>query len=282
MKVNLLSGCYVVAVSGGVDSVVLLDLLAKQEGLQLIVAHFDHGVRDDSHLDAQLVEKLAAKYNLPFEVRREELGKKVSEDMARTRRYLFLNEVVNKYNAKLITAHHADDVIETIAINLSRGTGWRGLACLDSHIIRPMTDYYKSEIRQYASDNNLKWHEDSTNASDAYLRNRFRHQMGDMSGDIKRQLLALWSEQKNLKKQIDIEANKLVDINEHSRYFYIYADRLSVMECLRRATQARLTRPQIIRALHAIKTMAPNRSYFAGNGVVMRFTSRNFTVELIK
>jgi tRNA(Ile)-lysidine synthase len=274
---------YVLAVSGGVDSVVLLDMLAKQPNLELVVAHFDHGVREDSASDAEFVASLAEKYNLSFETKREELGKNVSEEIARNRRYEFLRAVAQKHNAKLVTAHHADDVIETIAINLIRGTGWRGLASMDSDVLRPLTNITKDEIIRYAKANNLDWREDSTNASDDYLRNRIRHRMKGFDNDSKRQLLGLWSQQKSIKRDIEAETKKLVgDGPEYSRYFFIHINDLTAVECLRQITYGRLTRPQLLKALHAIKTALPHKIYNAGDGINLNFTSRNFTVELIK
>jgi tRNA(Ile)-lysidine synthetase-like protein len=282
-KMLISAGRYVVAVSGGVDSVVLLDMLAKRPGLDLIVAHFDHGIRDESAQDALLVADLAKKYNLPFETKREELGPNVSEDTARTRRYEFLRTVAKKYDAKIVTAHHADDVIETIAINLTRGTGWRGLSAMDSDIVRPLTDMTKSEIIEYADKNKLEWHEDSTNAVDDYLRNRIRHKLAKLDNDTKRQLLGLWAEQKSLKQQIDVEVSALVgDGPVYNRYFFINIDNKTGVECLRRVVDARLTRPQLAKTLHVIKTALSNKTYHAGGGVEISFTSRNFMIKLIK
>ncbi|MDK2899293.1 MAG: tRNA(Ile)-lysidine synthase [Patescibacteria group bacterium] len=282
-KILVPKGRYVVAVSGGVDSVVLLDILSYQLDLELIVAHFDHGIRNDSAMDAAFVAELANKYDLRFETKREELGPDVSEALARKYRYNFLQEITNKYNAKLITAHHADDVVETIAINLSRGTGWRGLAVLDSDVIRPLTCVTKLEILDYANKHNLKWHEDSTNLSDKYLRNRIRKQTKKMNYHWKQELLNLWIEQKRLKRLIDSEIFNLVgDGPIYSRYFFISLDFSVGAECLRRVVKARLTRPQLINTLYAIKTALPNKTYYAGNDVVISFTSRNFTVELLK
>ncbi|MEI7539306.1 MAG: tRNA lysidine(34) synthetase TilS [Candidatus Saccharibacteria bacterium] len=277
------NGRYVLAVSGGVDSVVLLDMLSRQSGLELVVAHFDHGIRGDSVQDAVFVSDLAKKYNLPFETRREELGINANEETARDRRYDFLRSVAKKHDAKLITAHHADDVIETIVINLSRGTGWRGLAVLDSDIIRPLTNLTKVEVINYANEHNLTWHEDSTNSSDVYLRNRIRSKLVDFDSDKKSQLLGLWAEQKSLKRSIDGEVTRLVgDGPVYSRYFFTCIDQSTGVECLRYIVGARLTRPQLIRALFAIKTMLSGKTFQAGDGVSFRFAYRNFMVELIK
>lgn len=275
---------YVIAVSGGVDSVVLLDMLSKKPGLELIVAHFDHGIRIDSADDAEFVKNLAVKYGLPFETTREELGVNASEEFARDRRYKFLKIVAGKYGAKIATAHHADDVIETIAINLTRGTGWRGLAGVDlEYITRPLTHITKSEIRQYADKHDLEWREDSSNSSDKYLRNRIRQKSLNLDIDKKFQLLGLWENQKDLKRQINREVKRIVgDGPEYSRYFFINIDQSPAMECLRHITDARLTRPQMLQALTIIKTIQPNKIYQAGNGVNLYFTARNFTVELIK
>jgi len=275
---------YIVAVSGGGDSVVLLDILARQKGNQLIVAHFDHGIRPDSHMDAEIAKNQAIKHNLQFEIKREELGPNASEELARDRRYNFLRELADKYDAQIITAHHADDAIETVAINLMRGTGWRGLAAMDSpDVIRPLTDKTKSELIKYAKRRKLNWREDSTNADDKYMRNRIRQNIAKISEDVKRQLLALWVTQKSIKELINTELKTLVgDGPTYSRYFLTNVNETVAIECLRYITRAKLTRPQMLKLLHNIKTIQPGKTYSAGSGVKVNFTSRNFTVELLK
>ncbi len=281
-------GRYVVAVSGGVDSVVLLDMLMRGNQFaapdyKFIVAHFDHGIRDDSSEDAGFVAELAKKYGLEFASRRETLGSGVSEELARTRRYTFLRSVANQNHAKLVTAHHADDVVESVTINLQRGTGWRGLAVMDSDVVRPLLDIDKQLILDYARRYHLIWHEDSTNASDAYLRNRIRRRAHDLADDAKRQVIALRSHQVGLKAQINQEVVDLVGTGpEYSRYFFTHINQTVALECLRYIVHARLTRPQLGRALLAIKTAKPHVIYEAGDGVEFRFTSRNFVVKLIK
>ena len=226
---------------------------------------------------------LAKKYGFPFETKREELGPDVSEEVARNRRYEFLRSVAKKHDAKLVTAHHADDIIETIVINILRGTGWRGLAVMDSDVVRLLTGIKKTEILDYARDHKLVWHDDSTNFENKYLRNRVRHHTSKLEDNKKQQLLSLWTKQKALKQLIVKEAEKLVgDGPDYSRYFFIHIDQSTGMECLRHIIGARLTRPQLVKVLHAIKTALPGKIYDAGNGVKINFTSRNFTVELIK
>ncbi len=170
-------GRYIVAVSGGVDSIVLLDLLRKNPDLELIVAHFDHGIRHNSHKDAQFVSYTARGLGLVFEVGKGRLGYSTSEDTARQARYKFLNQIQSKYKADgIITAHHQDDLIETAFINLLRGTGRRGLTSiiLNDNVRRPLLRYGKNQIMAYALKNGLAWIEDSTNLNTIYLRNYIR------------------------------------------------------------------------------------------------------------
>lgn len=277
---------YVVAVSGGIDSVVLLDMLRKVPDVSLIVAHFDHGIRSDSADDAGFVGELAAKYGLPFETKRVKLGARASEDTARKHRYDFLRNVADKHGAKIVTAHHADDVVESIAINHIRGTGWRGLAVLDSDIVRPLLDMDKQKIREYANRHGLEWREDSTNASTAYLRNRVRQKSVDLPQEHKQELLRLHARQRELKREIDSEVARLAaeveSEGEYGRYFFIHADPKPALAVLRHITNGKLTRPQLERALLVIKTARHKHLYHAGKGVELRFTPRNFRVELLK
>lgn len=180
MKVDIQPGTYVVAVSGGVDSMVLLDLLRRQPGVKLVVAHFDHGIRSDSSFDRELVQLTARKHGLPFVYHQGNLGPGASEDAARKARYAFLDSVRQASNARaIITAHHHDDALETAIINLLRGTGRKGLSSLHANktIHRPLLHVEKQAIRQYANDQGLVWREDSTNQDIKYLRNYVRHRL---------------------------------------------------------------------------------------------------------
>lgn len=274
---------YIVAVSGGVDSVTLLHMLVQKIPSDLVVAHFDHGIRSDSADDALFVRRLAKEYGVLFETQREDLGAGASEELARTRRYEFLHSVAKKYNGVIVTAHHADDLVETVAINLTRGTGWRGLAVFDSAVMRPLLDMSKQEVIEYARRHVLEWHEDSTNASDAYLRNRIRAKSRSLESDTRRQILALRAQQVDLKHQIESKIQSLVGEDpQYSRYFFTHVSQAVARECLRYITRGQLTRPQAERAIIAIKTASPGTTYQAGSGLSLRFTSRNFIIELIK
>jgi tRNA(Ile)-lysidine synthase len=278
---------YLVAVSGGIDSVALLDMLASFGEHELTVAHFDHGIRPDSAADARFVAALSARYDLPFVTRREELGRQASEETARARRYAFLYAEARKRSAVIATAHHGDDAVETIAINLIRGTGWRGIAVMDnSNVIRPLLSYTKQQIRQYVLEHRLEWVEDSTNSSDDYLRNRIRRRVArQMLPDHKRAVLAVWRRQVELKRVIDAEAATLLKPmkDEYSRYFFIQISPLAATELLRSlviaATGQSPTRPQLERALLAVKTARPHTSFRLG-GAWLQFGLSTFTVAV--
>lgn len=277
---------YLVAVSGGVDSVVLLDMLVKEAGHQLVVAHFDHGIRDDSAADARFVEALADRHELPFVGKREELGKDASEELARSRRYLFLGEEALKREAKIVTAHHQNDVLETVAINLSRGTGWRGLAVLSNeHIVRPFLDKTKQEILRYALDHRLEWVEDCTNSSDAYLRNRLRFILNKrLDTETHRQLIELWRQQVMLRREIEGTASSFISMGSQSRHFFIQIDDKVGEELLREYSEISFgwspTRPQLKRALVAIKTARPGSKFPFGKAwLLVNKTDFSFSVK---
>lgn len=177
----------VVAVSGGVDSMVLLDALAAERGplgLRLVVAHVNHGIRKASEEEYQFVEKRCADYGIPFEGLVLDSQKGVNfHQYARNRRYAFFAETARKHNArKIALAHHADDQAETILMRLTRGSGFIGYAGMndrtafgDLEIVRPLLGVSKQTIWEYQKENHLDFRCDASNEEDHYTRNRFRH-----------------------------------------------------------------------------------------------------------
>lgn len=201
------AGRYVVAVSGGVDSVVLLDLLAKWPDLELVVAHFDHGIRPDSVKDRKFVQGLTKDYALPFEFTEGKLGKQASEATARLARYEFLRKMLTKYGAQaIVTAHHQDDSLETAILNMLRGTGRKGLTALQNRpgIVRPLLKIPKAELLAYARSQALKWREDPTNTHTAYLRNYVRHELLPKFNETQKQrLLNMLSKLRSTNAELD-------------------------------------------------------------------------------
>jgi tRNA(Ile)-lysidine synthase len=279
---------YLVAVSGGIDSVVLLNMLVTDAQHELIVAHFDHGIRPDSADDARFVEALAKSYGLDFVTKREELGAGASEDLARARRYAFLSEEARKHGATIVSAHHSDDIIETIAINLTRGTGWKGIAALGNReVARPLLHLSKDDIRMYATAKHLEWAEDSTNSSDVYLRNRLRQKIAtSLSSGTKKELLEIWKRQFELKEIIYKEEDNFIQAGEEQgRYLLIMIDDTTAEELLRRMVAKKIgiacTRPQAKRALLAVKTAKPGSIFEIGSGCRLHFNIRTFTIQTL-
>ncbi len=207
MDVTLEPGRYVIAVSGGVDSVALLHLLQQQADLQLTVAHFDHGIRDDSAQDRQYVARLAQQYGLPFVYDEGQLGTGASEATAREARYKFLRKTAEATNAQaIVTAHHQDDAIETAIINILRGTGRKGITSLsDSSILkRPIMHVSKEALIAYAKDQGLTWREDSTNKDERYLRNYVRSRLVTrIDADNRHKLLDIIDALRSTNRELD-------------------------------------------------------------------------------
>lgn len=173
----------VLAVSGGIDSVVLLDLLTRLKETrewELAVAHVDHKVRQGSSQDAVFVSELAGKYDLPFYLGQLNPASS-SEAELRRGRYDFLESVRQGEAADyIVTAHHGGDRIETAILNLVRGADRSGVVALKptrGQIVRPLLGFTRGDILTYASLYNLPYREDPTNASPTYLRNVIRHQV---------------------------------------------------------------------------------------------------------
>jgi tRNA(Ile)-lysidine synthase len=169
---------WLVAVSGGLDSVVLLHLLRfGEDAPALVVAHFDHGMRAESHEDAEWVRGLAEGWGLPVRIGRAP-NPPTSEADARTMRYEFLGAAREAAGAGVVlTAHQADDQAETVLFRALRGTGPGGLAGIPQrrgHLFRPLLGFWRSELEAYARKVGLSWRDDPTNASLRYARSALR------------------------------------------------------------------------------------------------------------
>lgn len=183
----------IAAVSGGVDSIVMLDEL-KRTDHTIIVAHVNHGLRSEADEDEAFVRRVAQEYGYIFEARRLQLQGK-SENEARQARWQVLRTLAKQYHGIIATAHHQDDILETMVINLTRGTGWRGIAALrlTTEITRPLLSLSKAEIVARAIDRGLTWREDESNFDVRYLRNYIRTAIiPRFSGEQRQAFLRLW------------------------------------------------------------------------------------------
>ncbi len=172
----------IVACSGGPDSMLLLDYL-KNLNYKCICAHVNHNLREESKEEYEYVKQFCKDNNIIFEGRElHDLPKVNTELKAREKRYEFFKELVDKYKAKYVfTAHHGDDLIETILLRLVRGSTLNGYAGFNriTHkdgydIIRPLVYITKDEIEKELKQLNIKYYIDATNMSDDHLRNRYR------------------------------------------------------------------------------------------------------------
>jgi len=173
------------AISGGIDSMALAHFF-KTLGYNITLAHCNFNLRgQESDGDEYFVRDFAAKNNLKifvthFDTKAFANDAKVSIQVAaRQLRYAWFDELlVENAIDYLLTAHHLDDAIETFLINFTRGTGLQGLTGIpeqNGKIVRPLLPFSRTDIESYASEYNINWREDSSNASDKYLRNKLRH-----------------------------------------------------------------------------------------------------------
>lgn len=176
----------IVAVSGGPDSMALLHLISQLKNkinINVVCAHVNHNMRKESEEEAVFVEDFCKQHGVIFEYMKiEDYGNDNFHNEARTKRYMFFEKLIEKYNAKyLFTAHHGDDLIETILMRIVRGSTLRGYAGFgrivnrDTYkIARPLMTVTKKDIYEYLFLNNIDSREDSSNKKDVYTRNRYR------------------------------------------------------------------------------------------------------------
>ena len=188
---------FLIAISGGVDSVVLAHLM-KRAGFTCQLAHMNFQLRGkESDRDEQFVAALAKQWEVQLHIKRAnttqfaEENKLSLQEAARELRYEWFAELRQQIihagnnqqptkNCWILTAHHADDNIETLLLHLMRGTGLEGLAGIqpirkNQNLIRPLLPFFKNDLLAYAQENELAFVEDSSNASDHYTRNKLRH-----------------------------------------------------------------------------------------------------------
>lgn len=173
----------VIGVSGGADSMCLLEMLKISIPFKnIICAHINHNIREESKSEEKFVKDYCLKNKIIFETITFDKGK-YNESELRKKRYQFFDEIVNKYQAKyLLTAHHGDDLIETVLLRLTRGSNLKGYAGIELfskrknyQILRPLLYVTKEEISEYNKANNIKYIIDVSNFKDYYTRNRYRH-----------------------------------------------------------------------------------------------------------
>ncbi|OYX82607.1 MAG: tRNA lysidine(34) synthetase TilS [Flavobacteriales bacterium 32-34-25] len=187
------------ATSGGIDSMVMVHLL-HELNYSIALSHCNFQLRGvESFGDQNFVQEYANANEIPlfltqFDTEAFANDYKLSTQIAaRELRYNWFYELLETENYDyILTAHHADDNIETFLINLSRGTGLEGLVGIPAQndkIVRPLLPFTRDEILDYAKENNIQWREDSSNASDKYLRNKIRHHLVPLLKELNPQFM---------------------------------------------------------------------------------------------
>ena len=214
----------VVGVSGGPDSIFLLDMLVKSDidNNNIIVGHVNHNVREESIKEEEFVRDICFNYGVVFEsimLPKEYSGN--FEKWARDRRYEFFEQLIDKYSAEyLMTAHHGDDLMETILMKIVRGSSVKGYSGIlkkeirnNYTIIRPLLDITKDDISDYLDKNGIKYVIDRSNYSLDYTRNRFRHNI----------LKYLKNEDKNVHLKFRKFSDKIISV---SNFFDRYVENI--------------------------------------------------------
>ena len=217
----------VIATSGGPDSMALLFML-KKDGYNLVCAHVNHNLRSESEEEYIFLESFCKENNIIFEGMKIDNYKnnKFTENEARNKRYKFFENILNKYNTDiLLTAHHGDDLIETMLMRIIRGSnldGIKGFTKVSKYnnfkIIRPLIFYTKSDIEKYIKENNIPCRYDQTNYSKKYTRNRIRLDilpiLKNENKDIHKKFLELSDELDSNNKYI----NEVVENSKNNNY----------------------------------------------------------------
>jgi len=241
------------AVSGGLDSMVLLHLF-QQLDYEIAVLHCNFQLRGlESFGDQEFVRNYTHQHNIPLfftqfdTVSFAEDYKLSTQIAARELRYSwFYEQLETQQGDYLLTAHHADDNLETFLINLSRGTGLEGLTGIpaqNDRIIRPLLPFSRKEIEEYAKENQLTWREDSSNASDKYVRNKIRHHLIPLLKELNPNFMNSFSKTqgylqesqelvedaaimvyqqvaKEVENQIHFDLNELLKLPNYTSYLY--------------------------------------------------------------
>ena len=224
----------VIGCSSGPDSMALVDMLLKvrsKYNLSLVIAHVNHNVRSESYEEAQYMKKYCEENDLLFEsMIIEEYGDDNFHNEARNIRYNFFESLIHKYGANyLMTAHHGDDLIETVLMRIVRGSnlngysGFKEVVEMEGYkIVRPLIHYTKKELEDYDKENNVKYFIDSSNDKDKYTRNRYRKNLipflKEEDSNVHNKFLKFSEELSEASRFIDKERDKALDrcLNKNS------------------------------------------------------------------
>lgn len=215
---------YIIGVSGGPDSMALLDMCRKQ-GYNLVVAHMNYGKRDTADRDMKIVQDYCATFHIPCEIVRQTKPCKGNfQAFAREERYRMYKELLTKYQAKaILLAHHMDDHIETYLMAKKRGSlkTYLGIeeetVIMDCRVIRPCLMYTKQDLETYCKENAIPYGIDESNLSNDYERNRIRHSVIDaMTKEDKRKLLQTIDHENRKLKELRVNVKEFLNTWDYS------------------------------------------------------------------
>ena len=226
----------VVAVSGGPDSISLLDILYKLN-YNICVAHVNHGLRENAIIDQKFVEDFCNKRNIPCfvkQIKLKELKVKMTlEEAGRKERYDFFYEIMkNQKCNKIATAHNSNDNAETVIMNIIRGSGVSGLKGIEpirDNVIRPLIEITRKEIEAYCKENELDPRHDESNDEDIYTRNKLRLKVipyieeninSNVVNNINRLSSIVLEEEKYIEKEAEKAYNECLIASEENRNVY--------------------------------------------------------------
>lgn len=226
----------VVAVSGGPDSISLLDILYKLN-YNICVAHINHGLRENAIIDQEFVKDFCQKRDIPCfikQIKLKELQEKMTlEEAGRKERYDFFFEVMQKQNCtKIATAHNSNDNAETVIMNIIRGSGVSGLKGIEpirNNIIRPLIEITRKEIESYCMENKLNPRHDESNDEDIYTRNKVRLKVipyieeninSNVVNNINRLSNIVQKEERYIEKEIEKAYEECLIVTEKNRAVY--------------------------------------------------------------
>jgi len=271
----------VVAVSGGMDSMVLLDHLIQLKELRsltLIVAHIDHQKRQSSSEDAAFVENYAHKHNLAYYLLKLTFDHSENfHDYAHKKRYDFFVEVAKQTQAnKIVLAHHLDDLAETILMRLARGSSFEGYQGIQERayyqtfpVIRPMLYITKESIQAYQQSKHIPFCVDESNDEDDYTRNRFRHHIVPLLKNENPKFL------EKMKQFSFYQAKTYAFIHQETTH---YLNTVNKRDNLFSFSKLQFEKQPEIIQIEAIKTMVNRLTH---NQVELTFTNMNDMVQLI-
>lgn len=271
---------------------VMLDMMAKKfPAEELVVVSIDHGMRESSQDDLVFVGMQAKLRGIRWRGTIVKPNVLKNEEQARKKRYEILNKVAEEAGGEIHTAHHLDDLIESVAINYLRGTGPRGLAVLSApKIHRPFIDgsfnevFDKKAILKYACENEIPFRQDPTNYEDVYLRNRVRPITANLDDGTKKKLYELWNKQKDIFDEVDEIVNDLIpkDLVFERAWFKNLDDNLAI-EILRAGllkVGISATRPQLADFLNAIRTYETGKQFNLPNDKLVKLNRKDFKLEV--